>query len=146
MEKFHILFHCLFQSYIQRQPPNTFAFPVSGSPATPATGTISAAYSYVEEGQVRIGFTRDNDTSIIPSSTEVNTVKDKILEIKPAHMNDNLLIKDITYNLSKESGSFVRLSLVDKLSYTNSVFEPKIKKVKKGKSNGIAKQLKLEES
>jgi prophage tail gpP-like protein len=61
-----------------------------------------------------------------------------------AQVDDNLLIKDITYNLSKESGSFVRLSLVDKLSYTNSVFEPKIKRVKKGKSNGIAKQLELE--
>ena len=58
-----------------------------------------------------------------------------------AQVNDNLLIKDITYNLSKESGSFVRLSLVDKLSYTNSVFEPKIKKVKKGKSNKILKGL-----
>jgi len=48
-----------------------------------------------------------------------------------AQVDDNLLIKDITYNLSKESGSFVRLSLVDKLSYTNSVFEPKIKKPRK---------------
>jgi len=71
---------------------NTFAFPVSGSPTTPATGTISASYSYVEEGQVRIGFTRDNDASIIPSSTEVNIVKDKILEIKPAHMSDDDVI------------------------------------------------------
>lgn len=61
-----------------------------------------------------------------------------------AQVNDNLLIKDITYNLSKESGSFVRLSLVDKLSYTNSVFEPKIKRVKKGKSNKILKGLGLE--
>jgi len=61
-----------------------------------------------------------------------------------AEVDDNLLIKDITYNLSKESGSFVRLSLVDKLSYTNSVFEPKIKKVKKGKSNKILKGLGLE--
>lgn len=58
-----------------------------------------------------------------------------------AQVDDNLLIKDITYNLSKESGSFVRLSLVDKLSYTNSVFEPKIKRVKKGKSNKILKGL-----
>ena len=71
---------------------NTFAYVVSGSPATPATGTIAASYSYVEEGQVRILFTRDNDDSIIPSSTEVNTVKDKILEIKPAHMNNDDVI------------------------------------------------------
>lgn len=60
-----------------------------------------------------------------------------------AQVDDNLLIKDITYNLSKESGSFVRLSLVDKLSYTNSVFEPKIKRVKKNRSNGTLKQLGL---
>jgi prophage tail gpP-like protein len=60
-----------------------------------------------------------------------------------AQVDDNLLIKDITYNLSKESGSYVRLSLVDKLSYTNSVFEPKIKKARK-KSNSIIKGLGLE--
>jgi prophage tail gpP-like protein len=60
-----------------------------------------------------------------------------------AQVDDNLLIKDITYNLSKESGSFVRLSLVDKLSYTNSVFEPKIKKPRK-KSNLLIKGLRLE--
>jgi prophage tail gpP-like protein len=57
-----------------------------------------------------------------------------------AQVDDNLLIKDITYNLSKESGSSVRLSLVDKLSYTNSVFEPKIKKARK-KSNSVIKGL-----
>jgi len=60
-----------------------------------------------------------------------------------AQVDDNLLIKDITYNLSKESGSFVRLNLVDKLSYTNSVFEPKIKKARK-KSNSVIKGLGLE--
>jgi len=57
-----------------------------------------------------------------------------------AQVDDNFLIKDITYNLSKESGSYVRLNLVDKLSYTNSVFESKIKKPRK-KSNKILKQL-----
>jgi uncharacterized phage protein gp47/JayE len=71
---------------------DNFAYVVSGSPSTPATGTISASYSYVEEGQVRIGFTRDNDDSIIPSSTEVDTVKDKILEAKPAHMSEDDII------------------------------------------------------
>lgn len=71
---------------------NTFAFPVSGSPITPATGTITASYSYVQLGQVRIGFTRDDDESIIPSSTEVNTVLAKILEIKPAHIADDDVI------------------------------------------------------
>ena len=71
---------------------NTFAYVVSGSPTTPATGTITASYSYVEEGQVRILFTRDNDTSIIPSSTEVNDVRDKLMEIKPAHISEDDII------------------------------------------------------
>jgi len=34
---------------------DTFAYPVYNTPTTPATGTILASYSYVEEGQVRIG-------------------------------------------------------------------------------------------
>lgn len=72
---------------------DTFAYPVYNTPTSPATGTIAASYSYVEEGQVRIGFTRDNDTSIIPSATEVNTVQNQILEIKPAHMsNDDVIV------------------------------------------------------
>ncbi len=71
---------------------DTFAYPVSGAPATPATGTITAAYSYVELGQVRIGFTRDEDASIIPSAAEVNTVFEKMLLIKPAHISDDDLI------------------------------------------------------
>lgn len=40
------------------------------------------------EGQVTIYFTRDNDVSLIPSGSEVTAVKDKILEIKPAHVSD----------------------------------------------------------
>ena len=48
---------------------------------------------FVEEitpagGQVTIYFTRDNDDSIIPDASEVTTTKDKILEIKPAHVSD----------------------------------------------------------
>jgi len=39
-------------------------------------------------GQVTIYFTRDNDTSLIPSAGEVTTVKNKILEIKPANTAD----------------------------------------------------------
>ena len=71
---------------------NTFAFPVSGSPTSPATGTISASYSYVELGQVRIGFTRDNAATIIPSAVEVNVVLAKMLQIKPAHIADSDVI------------------------------------------------------
>jgi uncharacterized phage protein gp47/JayE len=69
-----------------------FAYVVSGSPTTPATGTITTSYSYVEEGQVRIGFTTDNEDLIIPSSGEVNVVKDKILEVKPAHVSPDDVI------------------------------------------------------
>lgn len=44
-------------------------------------------------GQVTIYFTRDNDVGgNIPSATEVNTVKDSILLIKPAHTNSNDVI------------------------------------------------------
>lgn len=71
---------------------DNFAFVVNGSPTTPATGTIVASYSYVEPGQVRIGFTRDNDSSIIPISTEINAVKAEMLKIKPAFMSSDDLI------------------------------------------------------
>ena len=48
---------------------------------------------FVEEitpavGQVTIYFTRGNDASPIPDGSEVVTVKNKILEIKPAHVDD----------------------------------------------------------
>lgn len=65
-----------------------FAYAISGTPATPATGTANAAHSLVEAGQLKVFFTRDNDESIIPSSSEVQDVKDQILIIKPAHMSD----------------------------------------------------------
>jgi uncharacterized phage protein gp47/JayE len=52
---------------------------------------------FVEEitpavGQVTTYFTRDNDASIIPSASEVTTAKNKLLEIKPAHVDDNDVI------------------------------------------------------
>jgi uncharacterized phage protein gp47/JayE len=40
-------------------------------------------------GAVTIYFTRDNDDNIIPSSGEVDTVKDKILEITPANTDED---------------------------------------------------------
>lgn len=63
---------------------NTFAYQVSGTPATPATGTIAVNYAAASIGQVRIFFTRDNDDDPIPSSLETETVREKIVEIKPA--------------------------------------------------------------
>lgn len=52
---------------------------------------------FVEEitpaaGQVTVYFTRDNDDSIIPDASEVNTAKDKLLEIKPAHVDESDVI------------------------------------------------------
>lgn len=41
-----------------------------------------------EEGQVTIYFMRDNDANPIPTGSEVTTVKNKILEIKPANTAD----------------------------------------------------------
>lgn len=52
---------------------------------------------FVEEvtpavGQVTIYFMRDNDLNPIPAGSEVNKVKDKILEIKPANTQDDDVI------------------------------------------------------
>lgn len=52
---------------------------------------------FVEEatsipGEITITFMRDNDTNTIPDSNEVQTVKDQLLKIKPAHLLDNNLI------------------------------------------------------
>ncbi len=63
----------------------TFAYAINTTPTTPATGTILATPS-IPNGQVKVYFMRDDDTNPIPSSLEVQAVKDKILEIKPAHV------------------------------------------------------------
>jgi uncharacterized phage protein gp47/JayE len=71
---------------------DTFAYVVAGTPLSPATGTITASYSYVMLGQVRIYFVRDNDANIIPSAQDVATVKDAVLVYKPAFMSSNDII------------------------------------------------------
>jgi uncharacterized phage protein gp47/JayE len=53
-----------------------------------ATGTITCDYPQVQLGQVAIYFLRDNDDNIIPSTAEIEEVRDKILEIKPANTDD----------------------------------------------------------
>jgi uncharacterized phage protein gp47/JayE len=70
---------------------NRFAFYVAGTPVNP-TGTITASYSYVQPGQVRIGILRDNDDSIIPSSTEVQKVRNQLLTKLPSNMDDTDLM------------------------------------------------------
>lgn len=101
-----------------------FAYIVSGSPTSPATGSIIASYSYVELGQVRVLFTRDNDTSIIPSSTEVNDVKDKLLKIKPAHIgNDDIIVSapiakpvDIAFSALSPNTSVMQTAITNSLT------------------------------
>lgn len=70
---------------------NRFAFYVAGTPANP-TGTITASFSYVQPGQVRVGILRDKDLSIIPSSIEVQKVKDKLLETLPSITDESDVI------------------------------------------------------
>jgi uncharacterized phage protein gp47/JayE len=71
---------------------DNFAYVVSGSPTSPATGTIFLSFSFVELGQVRVYPLRDNDENIIPSSGEINDIKEELLKIKPAHIADVDLI------------------------------------------------------
>jgi uncharacterized phage protein gp47/JayE len=53
-----------------------------------ATGSVNVNYSNVQPGQVRVFFVRDGDVTILPSSQEVEDVKNQILTIKPAHTSD----------------------------------------------------------
>lgn len=64
----------------------TLVYIVDNNPASPATGTIVASFAAVQPGQTRIFFTRDNDPNNIPDALEINKVRDRLLEIKPAHM------------------------------------------------------------
>ena len=69
-----------------------FHYVLTGSPSTPATGTITSTTS-VPLGQVRTFFMRDNDPDPIPTASEVDTVTDKINEILPTttSVNDNIV-------------------------------------------------------
>jgi uncharacterized phage protein gp47/JayE len=73
--------------------PTTFLYILSGTPSSPATGTITVAFPAVKPGQVKVLFTLDNDPiSIIPDGAVVDLVKDALLAIKPAHMAKKDLI------------------------------------------------------
>lgn len=69
----------------------TFAYNIPTTLSSPATGTLSYAPG-VPAGQVLITFMRDDDSSGVPDAGEVTTVKNKILEIKPAHVYDDDVI------------------------------------------------------
>jgi len=60
---------------------------VSGIADGTATGTLVVSTGVVVKGQVAIYFVRDNDTDIIPTTLEVEAVKNQILTIKPADIN-----------------------------------------------------------
>lgn len=66
---------------------STFVYVVSGTPATPATGTILYT-GQVALGTARVYFTRDNDDSIIPAGSEVAKVSEKLATIRPANTAD----------------------------------------------------------
>jgi uncharacterized phage protein gp47/JayE len=66
----------------------TFCYVVSNTPTTPATGTIVFTSS-VPLGQTIVYFTRDNDTNIIPSNSEVDALEAQLFTIKPANTSDS---------------------------------------------------------
>jgi uncharacterized phage protein gp47/JayE len=72
-----------------------FAYSLIGAPATPATGTITCETG-IPNGVVIIYFTRDNDENIIPTSSEVQAVKDALTNydtgIMPANVDPNDVI------------------------------------------------------
>lgn len=67
---------------------------VNSATVSPATGTITVRASVVEDGQVKVFFTRDNDEVNIPAGSEITDVETAILEIKPAHVADSNVIVD----------------------------------------------------
>ena len=69
----------------------SFAYVVSGSPSTPATGTMTSA-GVITLGRVQIYFTRDNDPDPIPTAPEIADVKAAVLLITPANTPDSFVI------------------------------------------------------
>lgn len=78
----------------------TFTYEVTGTPATPATGTINALSCVFTEaesgfvpapGQVAAYVLRDNDIDIIPTQTVLDLTKDAIIAdgALPAHSSEN---------------------------------------------------------
>lgn len=49
-----------------------------------------------------------------------------------AGINDEMLIKSINYSKTKDKGSVTKIELIDKLAYTLTLNEPKLRKVNKG--------------
>jgi len=68
----------------------SFAYLVSGSPSTPATGTIVST-GVIPLGRVQIYFTRDLDADPIPTAPEIADVNTAVLEITPANTPDSFV-------------------------------------------------------
>lgn len=74
-------------------------------------------------GQVTIYFVRDNDDTIIPSPSQIATVKDHLLTIKPAHVSpDDVIVKAPTphpvafkFTLLSPNTDSMRQAIVDSL-------------------------------
>ena len=82
----------VFEKRIVVVDANKFGYVVAGTPTTPATGTITASVPVASLGQVKVYFTRDNDTSIIPDASEVSSVKLALQDIKPFTLSNADLI------------------------------------------------------
>jgi uncharacterized phage protein gp47/JayE len=75
-------------------------------------------------GQVTVYFVRDNDASIIPSASEVTTVKNKILLIKPADVADGDVIvsapaavsTDFTFSALAPNTSTIQTAITNNLT------------------------------
>lgn len=74
-----------------------FQYVITGTPASPATGTITAQYNISGLGYIRVYFVRDNDgdgIAIIPTQSEVDTTKTALLEIMPPDMSlQNMIVE-----------------------------------------------------
>jgi len=98
------------------------AYPVLIDTNTTASGTILVTLT-VPPGVVLIHFTRDDDESIIPSAQEATDVKDKLLEITPAHTDDRDVIVrppvavtvDFTFTLLEPDSNTMRDAITSNL-------------------------------
>ena len=86
----------------------TFAYVVTGSPPTTATGTILVS-GVIPLGRVRTYFTRDNDVDPIPTAPEITDVKNSVLIITPANTPDSF-VEVLAPTAAAEDFTFTELS------------------------------------
>lgn len=96
------------KSKVIRISDTVFAYVVNATPTTPATGTITAAAS-IPNGQVKIYFTRDDDTNNIPTASEVALVDATVQKIRPAHVSESDVIVNAPTPIS-QAFTFTALS------------------------------------